>query len=60
VDGEVQAEAIPNIALAVVERVPRLISATLDQTQEIFDTLIGALAARGIARSTVKTARFLA
>jgi hypothetical protein len=52
-------EAIPNISLAVVERVPCLKSATQEQTQDFFDSLVGALAARGMARATPKTARFI-
>lgn len=48
------------IALAIIENVPCLQSATEAESQIIFDALIGALAARQVARITARTARFVA
>jgi hypothetical protein len=59
-EGEVSAELTSNICLAVIQNVPALQVATSEQTQYIFDCLVGALAAQQLTRIAARTARFFA
>jgi hypothetical protein len=59
-DDLIQPEYVPTVAAAVLECTPALKDATEAEAQFVFYEICKAIAARQVARETVKTARFLA
>jgi hypothetical protein len=59
-DDEIPSILIPSVVLAVCESAPELQTATAEETQFIFQSLCGALAARQVARIAAKSARWVA
>lgn len=48
------------VALSVIGSVPALADISQEECQYIFDKLVGAVAARQVARTTIKAVRWLA